>query len=402
MIYKPKANGLKKLRLLTNAAFFILALSCTYSPLTLRGAHADESAGSSAYRVGDYDRPTYHRWKAHWKGALGGASYAEGKDEGASAFLHFDTRFEYPLLRWLEVLAEPSVDLYSSRLQERYDNGEYSNKIRPNNFYISAKPNSYLEVRAGALSQSVLKNPILISKRRAFPGFQERATLPVGNFQLQAIAQQLVPTSYTLNTEREGKEALPSFQTQTLEFSGELPAGDFSLMAGHYAYAHLPDKVAAEASIIGNSANGAEAVPGSRFPFGFDGYYGGATACVCNLGPIGFELGYLAEQNRSAPNQFGRGQTWEAGPRWRLGERLIELKYTNHFIESDATVANYLPRWQSGTNRVGDGLEFRYTLEDHHWIFKANWINNRTIVENDHQFTFNSYWLSVETAYAPF
>ncbi|HMN69105.1 MAG TPA: hypothetical protein PKC28_11245, partial [Bdellovibrionales bacterium] len=149
-------------------------------------------------------------WKGEWKFEIGGHKFEEGKDQGAAALLYFTGKFEYSFAWWLKARVTPRVDLFTSRVQERYDNDTYSNRLRLIEGVISIQPFQEVELNAGAINQRHLDSPMLVSGQRSFPGLQQVYQRQFSAFGVELNAQQVVPTSTSLNTEREDEEALPS------------------------------------------------------------------------------------------------------------------------------------------------------------------------------------------------
>jgi hypothetical protein len=196
---------------------------------------------------------------------------------------------------------------------------------------------------------------------------------------------------------------LPSFQTQSLHARGTHQGGyEWSALLGHYTWAGLPDKVAFQSAVVGNTVPGGEVAPGSKLAYGFDGYFYGLKGCVCGDRRVGLAAGFQRLHNASAPGDSADGQSWSLGPRFVFGQRELELTYTNYFIESDATVAVYSPSSAGYTNRIGDALDMALHFKDQGFTVKGRWVNARTLANKDSQQTMTEFYLGVETDYAPF
>ncbi len=345
--------------------------------------------------------PLGSKWRAEWEMFLGGNSFSEGKDEGLGALVYFKSNFEYQFAPWLKAKIRPRIDLYAGRAQERYDNDTYRNRIRLIEGYLAVQPVEGLELRAGAINQGFLKSPMLMSSHRGFPGLQQILSSQWGTFKAQLIAQQVVPTSYSLNTDREEKEGLPSFATQSLHLSASYNWLEGSLSAGRFAFNNMPSKVAFESAISGNHVEG-EVAPGARFKTGFEGWFGGIEVCACFDSPIQFVGEFQRLTNLKAPSVDADAQSWGFGPRFILGEHEIEIRYRQYFIESDATVGVYNRSFMGNTNRMGENIEFKIDFKDRKFALVGEWINARVIRDNATQKTMTVYYFGVETPYAPF
>lgn len=344
---------------------------------------------------------THNKWKSEYELFLGGNGFSEGKDEGFGALLYFKTRFEYRFAPWLRASVRPRLDLFAGRAQERYDNDTYQNRIRMLEGYLAVKPIQVFEVRAGAINQSYLDSPMLVSSHRGFPGFQEVLAFKTSKMKTELIAQQVLPTSYSLNTEREDKERLPYFLTQSLHFLARMDWFEIRAAGGHYTFRDMPNKVAFESGITGNRVLG-EVAPGARFKNKFDGWFGSMELCACWDAPVQLLFEYQRIQNTAAPSVDADAQTIGFGPRFRFGDRELELRYRNYFIESDATVGLYNRSLLGNTNRMGDDIEIKLDFKDRKFALVGEWLNARPIRDNATQKTMTVYYFGVETPYAPF
>jgi hypothetical protein len=342
------------------------------------------------------------KFQGAWRLEMGGIDESEGKDEGAAAYFRARSRLEYHLAPWLRLYGVPRIQFYSSRIQQRFDDDPYQNGIYAEDAYASLEPVKWAQLHVGAIGQKFLDDPILISQRRAFPGAQFSIATPTDAVRLVGVAQYLIPTSYSLNAEREDKEPLPSFQTQSVHLEYKVLDFKGSGMVGHYMWTQLPDKVAFESAIVGNTVPNAEVAPGARFAYGFNGIFWGEDFCWCSSRSIQFELDYMGEHNSAAPGDSADAQLIKIGPRFVMGDRELEIFYYNYFIESDATVAVYGRESMGYTNRIGDAIEAKYILKDKGFNIQGRWNNARTLQDKDTQKTLTGFYLGVETDYAPF
>ncbi|NJL24153.1 MAG: hypothetical protein HC902_02545 [Calothrix sp. SM1_5_4] len=344
-------------------------------------------------------------WRGQWNFEIGGTSFSEDKDAGAAAYFFFRTEFEYRFASWLGARVRPRLNLYSSRVQERYDNDEFSSRVALSEAFLSVRPWTFFELRGGAINQGFLNSPMLISSSRAFPGFQQILVFEQrDDLAIELVTQQVVPTSYTLNSERTQKESLPSFQTQSLHMGGKfLKSMEWTAFGGHYAWSNLPDKVAYQSEILGNTPNGGEAIPGTKMLYGFDGFFWGSEFAFCaDWAPVQFVGEYQGMRNNRAPGNSADGQVWGLGPRFELWDTEFDLRYRRYFTESDATVALYNRGMYGNTNREGDNIEFKVNFRDQKFSVVGEWVNAVALFNNGTQKTMTSYYLGVETHYAPF
>ncbi len=344
------------------------------------------------------------QFNGEWAFEIGGESYSEDKDQGTAAYLYLNFNFEYKFTSWLRAKARPHVDGYSSRLQERFETDDYKNGVKLTEAYISLQPVDFAELRGGALNQGYLNSPMLISARRSFPGFQEILIHQFANLRIEGSAAQVVPVSTSLNDEREDKEKLPLFQTQSIQLSGK----NFSWLewrgnVGHYSWAGMPNKVAYESEILGNSPDGGEAVPGAQFKYAFDGVFAGVDFCLCFVeSPLQWTGEFQRVRNARAASGFGDAQLIGTGPRIIMGDRVLDIRYRRYFVESDVTVASYNRAMFGHSNRIGDNVQVRLDFKDAKFAIVGEWDGAQTLIDRPLQKSMTQYYIGVETHYAPF
>jgi hypothetical protein len=349
------------------------------------------------------DESWHKQLSGEWNFEVGGGNYDEGKDEGVLTYFYLRGKFDYKFTSWMRAYVAPRLDLYASRVQERYEDDDLTDsRIRFSDAYVSLEPIDFFTVRAGAVGQYFLESPILVSGRKAFPGFYESLRGNWNQVQVEFVAQQVVPTSNTLNTERTDKEALPVFQTQSVNVKGHYQNWlEGSIIGGHFTWDNLPSEVAFESALTGNNVNG-EVAPGATFLYGFNGVF---WSSEITLGPQGGPqavLEYGGINNTSAPSNAGKAEIWGGGPRLVFGDTQLDLRYRRYFIESDATVGLYNYARLGNNNRIGDNIEFKLDFKRLKFAVVGDWYNARTINDNPNQFTMNAVYVGVETHYARF
>ena len=368
-------------------------------------ARADEASKVRIQAESLREKP--RKWSGEWSVEAGGAGFNEGKDEGRTSFTYFRSKLNYKFADFLQLRTQPRVDFYFSQLQQRFDNDDMESKFRLAEAVLSLTPTDYLEFNAGAINQSYLNSSMLISRRRAFPGLQEMVyrdfNAGKGRVKIGVVAAQTIPTSFSLSTERQDKEPLASFNTQALTVSGKFPSDmKFDVVAGHYSWSNLPDHVAFQSAIAGNSVIG-EVAPGARFRYGFDGFFLTAQGCACSLTSWGgLNLGFERIRNGSAAEGFGNAQSWSIGPHLKFSDITLDVVYRNFFIEKDTTVAYYTSSFTGNTNRMGDEVEMKLDFIRYGFAVRAEWMNAVPIRSNSTQDTMTSVLLGVESHYAPF
>lgn len=399
--YLGRSSGLVRVKMLgfwRNLWLFGLSL------VAISFAHGQNLASNSASLVTEKSNRS---WEGQWKFGLGGVTFSEGQDEGAAAYSRFTAKFEYRFTPWLNAFVLPQAEFYSSRVQERYDNGTYESKIRMREGYLRLHAQDFLELRAGAISLKDFADGedttgLLISGGRTFPGFQERAKWSSEMFEIGVITQQLVPTSYTLNTERDNQEPLPSFNSEML-YGAFNPNSKTKLSASfaHFSFAGLPDKVAFESAAMGNRVQG-EIAPGSQFKSKFAGWTWGGVINSDFSEHVGISADYMGLVNTRAQASDRDGMIWGLGPRLIFKSWDMSALYGQYFLESDATVAYYTAPSLGHTNREGQYVQFIANFKESGFKVLGQWSQAKAIIENGVQKDFSEVFLRVETTYASF
>jgi hypothetical protein len=292
------------------------------------------------------ERKTNAAW---WLGT-GFQHFSEGKDDGTGAVVKAGLLLKRKLTGWARFHFEPEARFYSSRVQTRYQNDVMASAFRVRDGFAAFGVEDTFELQAGILSQKVLRTDLLIGRRRAFPGGREVFTAGNDKMQFKAFAQQLVPTSNSLNTERSERESTPTLLTETLEF-GLTPAKMFEAMfyATHYRFNHLPAVVAFESATLGNSVTGD--VPAvSEFRHGFDGFALGTDLNFNVAGPLTFRTGGKWLQNTAAPSGSNRGQLLYLGADLHLVHGIVLMPEFQVFFNESDTAPGYYNSFEMGNN----------------------------------------------------
>jgi hypothetical protein len=338
-----------------------------------------------------------------WQIEMHGESTSEGKDEGFASHLSADTNLSYRLAPWLSFRGSPYVDLYSARLQQRYEDEDYESRVGLHDSFVQIMPDPHFELRLGALGQGVLETPLMIGRNRNFPGAMEIGHLNINDkVEIDGILQQSIPTSHSLNIERDQREQLPTFQTQSLHLRAK-PNDETELFAwaGHFRWKNLPAKVAAISQTLGNRPTGDDPAS-AKFGYGFDGYFGGLSACYCVHNSFGVAAGIERFANNLAPTERRNGQGLWLGPKYEEKFWSLKMTYTKFFVESDATPAYYNPARYGHNNRDGDSLEFKLNLKKYKFSIVGEYTSAAIILQDFNQQHLTTMFLGVETDYASF
>ncbi|MGE0764693.1 MAG: hypothetical protein AB7N80_15565 [Bdellovibrionales bacterium] len=351
----------------------------------------------------EVERP--RRWNGQWWLGSEVQNYSEGKDEGTGVLMDLGVLFNYALAPWARFHFDAEARFYGSRVQTRYEDETMSSGLRLRNGYVGFGDEDLFEFRTGVLSQKDLGAPLLVNTRRAFPGIREQMTFgsAAGMARLRLWAQQTMPTSYSLNTQRAEREKTPTFLTESINLK-ITPAKVFEaeFYATHFRFNNLPAVVAFESSALGNTVNG-DVAPNSEFKYGFEGFVLGGSTCICLTGPLSFRLGGQWLQNTAAPDRANRAQSLFLEGTLRLGQTMnITPRYTAFFNESDTSPA-YYNRWQWGNNnRKGMVAQIEVEFPRYGFSIQAEYVQAAMINQDPFQFDKQVFLLGVETSHVSF
>lgn len=378
-----------------------LVTLCLWSSASL--AQDDASPNGDLRAPLEDVKPT---WRAplsgDWSFAIGQRGMTEGPDEGFASFVILRSRFEYRFLKNLKAYISPRLDLYSSRVQQRFEDDLYDSRMRFIDAYVDYAPTENLNLRLGAFSQDHLVQPLIISWRRTFPGLQQIYRRTLGGLRYSIHAQQLVPTSSSMNTERSEKERLPGFFTESLKIETADPnSNSFMLQLGHYRWQNIPSKVAFESKILGNTVDG-DTPNNAKFRSAFEGYFGTLEACYCVNPRFKLSANYQRVRNTLAPDWAADGQGFTVRPVFIFEDYDLVLDYWREFVEPDVTISNYTSSSTVGTNRVGQEARVKFDLKKLGFAIETRWAEAQPINKNQVQKTFTEYYLGLESHYVAF
>ena len=343
------------------------------------------------------------RWFGEWWLGSGVKNFSEGKDEGTASSFRASLLFGYRLTEWARFHLDTDVTFNAGRVQTRYEDDFNPTSLRMREGYLSFGDIEVVEFRVGALSQKDLGSDLLVYGRRAFPGVREQINVGPPSVHLSFWAQQTMPTSYSLDTQREEREKTPTFLSETVSLvlkpTQEL---DAVFSVSHYQFNNLPAIVAFDSSALGNSTNG-DVAANSDFKYGFEGFLISAEGCICLAGPLSFRFGGEWLQNTQAPSNANRGQLLFLEGNLRI-KRLMKItpRYSAFFNESDTSPA-YYNRWDLGNNnRKGLIAELAIEMTQYGFTIVSSYIQSAMINQDPFQFDKQVFMIGVETSHVSF
>jgi hypothetical protein len=369
----------------------VIAGSSTY-------AHAQENLLSTKLEP----RPKTRRIgviSAGWRMGLEGQSFANEKEQARTAGFGLRGDIRYGLLPTLEMKAEAGVSLQSGYAQSRFGDNTPRSGLDLREALVQWKPLSRVTLQAGAINQSQVEAPLLVSGQ-PFPGALERVLLGTKAFNVELKAEQAVPTSTNLSAKTVEAETTPTFMTEILTVRAK--AGDrVSLSAHglHYAFKSLPTTVAAESELFGNTV-----IPltgkTSTFAYEFDGYGYGGGVKVLMARTLSWNLDAQVLQNTKAPASFGAGQIVTSG--FNIGlKNDVDLKPQAEmfYAESDVAPAFYNGSDRGHNNRTGWGANLEAVFKEAGFLVGGRFVQSNLINESTVQSRQSFFMIRFETLY---
>jgi hypothetical protein len=355
-------------------------------------------------RIGAPDSLTKH-YQGWWQVQTEMATRDENMDQEVGTVLKANTNFNIKLSPMFAIRIAPSGTFVSRRMQQRIENDDNLSNLSPGDSFFQAAPIRALEFRAGSLAQAFLSNNQLVGEGKAFPGLMELVHFDFDEeTHLDLVAEQVVPTSTSLNTDRDAREPLPTFQTQVVNFRFEPNDSlGFKASAGHYTWRDLPSKVAYESQLLGNEPgnNNCDLEACSGFNYNFDGFFGGGTLSWKGAG-WGVNGSLTRVMNTSAP--IGRRNAQDVRIEPYLDQKFYRASLAGDyfFSESDVTPALYTAGRFGNTNREGYAITAKVRFKRYGFAVYGQYVAADPLLEDANQFHLTTGILGVETDYASF
>ncbi len=303
------------------------------------------------------------RFKLSGRFGLSAQSLATTDSDAKGAAAKFSTLMNYRFVETLETNVELKLTLLSERAQEGLGDDFLDKGIRFRHGSLDWKPVPELKLSAGAIRQGyVVASDLLIDSDATFPAAFE--TLRLGNryVGLEVYAEQAIPTSRSLDSERVEKEKMPSLMVEKAALV--VTPNEYLQMKpyiGSFRFKDLPSKVASAGTTRGNTV-----LPclesDCRLEYGFEGIFYGAEGLLRFNDNIEFVSFYNEVKNNLAPNSYDTAREVGGLINWRTGNIVWRPELKGYFIESDAAVAAYNSAEMGGTNlqgtRSGLGIAF--------------------------------------------
>ena len=291
----------------------------------------------------------------------------------------------------------PGVFFTSARAQDLVLYKRPSNSFFANQAKMSFRPLYALQLQAGAINQGFLKNSQLVSGR-AFPSAKLKLRMLPKEWKSQIFleAQQAIPTSYTFSTEAQDEEETPSLRTYGFGYRF-MPVREFKVSLGgyYYEYSNLPQVVAVESELLGNTVNKFSSQT-AAFEYDFKGLSGYGSVDL-KLGSFDATVGGTFIQNTEALDGLNQGYSiFGSGKIHLASDSLVGMSVTHFRVEPDTSPGYYNSSTQPN-NRLGFSYKLFYRFKKSNFQINGKFSTMTPIYEDDLMGERSIFLLSVES-----
>jgi hypothetical protein len=349
------------------------------------------------------DRRTKFLWKYRFEGeGLSTADNINSQNVGGTV----QGRLSYDVMDSLTFNARINLTLQSGRSQDIFGDLEPRSGIYPRALNLDWQPvKDRLSLKAGQIHQRWFNEPLFLGNL-GFPGLQQRLVIYEKEqvFSLKATTQQLIPTSSTLATRVAEREPTPQLYTSTLQ--GQYKFSPRAFVDGsvtHYNYSRLPNIVAYESCLYGNSVISCDP-RSSQFEYDFNGYMTQLTFEYSFTRAFTTQLNWNIIKNLKAPDDLGEAEAIRVSAAYDFGRWTMGGSYKSFFVEADAVPGFYNSHRLGHTNRIGNQSQISLESKDWGVIFRAAYIKAdlltpSTVVAGLQQDDQQTFFISMETLY---
>ncbi|MBT3236329.1 MAG: hypothetical protein HN353_10295 [Bdellovibrionales bacterium] len=341
------------------------------------------------------------KYQAAWRASLGGESSSNLTDDESVVRARLTTKFNLQLSPGFIALADISLVTSQGRQQAQFGNTSYNNGFNIDQAYIQYRPISAVDLLAGAISTGRVESPLLLGSN-PFPGLVERVSINLGAGVYTLEAMQAIPTSSSINSERQEKEERPILTIQKAKAVWQGVRGlQLIGSVGQFSYRNLPSKVAYNSMYKGNSVIGTQSAD-SQFAFEFNGYIVGGELLLTKAWLGSWNVGWQRVENLEAPVGYGRGERIYSSLNIPWRSNVLTPSVELFFNESDSSVAAYNSALYGNNNSRGYLIGFEYLVGGYDYRIKTLYRRSEPIEADGINSPEDSISINLETSYAPF
>jgi hypothetical protein len=357
------------------------------------------SADSNLQQEIEY--PNDKRLSGGWSFSLLGQTLEDATDSETYAGAKLNLLGALNLIDYAKLKADFSLVATNGFSQARFGKDSLGNGININEAILVVNEDGLFQVDAGIINQKFLNAPLLVSNL-PFPGIRETIKYDGDYLALGFRAQQAIPTSRTLDSQkRSEKEQTPTFFTESVFAEFQLSnSTEAQASYTRYRFKNLPTTVANNGRLLGNSVPFSTAAQ-SQFLYQFEG----ALYQVNISQELPFEslltLNTQLLQNAKAPTAFNRGYLIEAGLSFPILSQKMGLYVSNFFNESDSSPGQYNSSRVGHNNMKGNSFGINVIINNL-FMVSAQYTSSDVISTNLVNSKRQNLSLSLETLYAEF
>jgi hypothetical protein len=332
---------------------------------------------------------------------LSAESFQNDKEQAQTVGFGLEGDLRYHLLDNLEFKAEGRLVLQSGQAQSQFGDNVPTSGVYLTEALVTYKPLHVFSIAAGAIDQSYLRSPLLVSSR-PFPGVDEKLAFGNSKQGVEFIAEQSIPTSISLSTEVSDRDPTPYFLTETLNFI-TTPLQDLKLeaYASHYHFSRLPSSVAIDSVGFGNSSTGDAGSQTTQFLYRFDGFLAGGQGTLRLRPHWKLITGAQFLDNTEAPTAAGEGFLSYVETAVQTSKSFSFAPRVEYFFnESDSSPAFYNSSEYGHNNRRGYAGQIEMNFLKAGFKVKGRYVDANLINANANQSRQQYFLISFETFYA--
>jgi len=338
------------------------------------------------------------KFSGSWRIRLGAEKLNDEISQGTAANLSGSMKLNYQLVDSLRFYGEPKISISQGQAQSLYGEFEPNNTFSVDEALINFAPHEFLDLNAGILSHQPEKrigNAYLMASA-SFPGIE--AVIHVLNFEkvkMDLLLEESIPTSYSLDSGVEEREASPRFHAQSvkLNLGNKKDYLKSTMFITKYQFDNLPSIVAQKSITRGNTVS-----DGYHYDYGFSGY--SAAVLVEYDFLSNFTLLALGSYllNDQAPDGLNKGYSTGGGIEFTISKDLtLTSKVDKFYIEPDVAPAYYSTYQLGLNNRQGYIYELGMEFTNYNLKLKAGYMDSDLVYKSGLMAKRTSYSIKLET-----
>jgi|GEM_PF-2256323 len=314
---------------------------------------------------------------------LSGFSFNEGPDNANVASFLLRPTYWFQPSNDFSLRVGAWAFLNTGRIQDRFILPNQSSNLLLREMVASYQPNENFNFQLGSLDMDDLKNPFLFF-RRSFPGFDASYSLEKKRWSLGLGGRYTIPTSFSLEFDRNLSEELPTFAIGGIQ--GHVDISD-SITAkakvDYFQFDNLPTIAAYSSQFHGNQAVGGRG--SARFLYEYRGWAQNYNLNVKVDSKWSANLDLLSVDNLGAPENRSRSQALATSVTFENDKFSLTPRASYFYMESDASPAFYSASYLGHANRVGMHYSLKANLKKWGMKVYGDFVQGKLLSESINQ-----------------